>query len=63
MGELERLFIKKAEEWLKIIKQKDPAAIASKMEQIKAKLEEKTGNYEKSYEIMYRMLEASEKTN
>jgi prephenate dehydrogenase len=60
MERLEKLFIGKAKEWLDLIKRKDQEAIETKMEQLKAKLEEKTSNYERSYEVMYRMLEASE---
>ncbi len=57
---IETAFIEKAREWLTLIKQKDPAAIAAKMEQMKSKLMKTSRNYEKSYEIMYKMLEAAE---
>lgn len=57
---LENLFIGKASEWLKLIKKKDDAAIADKMNQLKAKLKKNTANYEHSYEVMYKMLESSE---
>ena len=57
---IETAFIEKAREWLTLIKQKDPAAIAAKMEQMKAKLMKTSRNYEKSYDIMYKMLEAAE---
>jgi prephenate dehydrogenase len=57
---LEKRFIEKACEWLKLIQQKDPAAIARKMEQLKAKLVKTSGDYARSYEIMYKMLEAAE---
>jgi len=60
IAKLESLFIEKAREWLKLIKQKDPAAITSKMEQLKAKLVKANGDYARSYEIMYKMLEAAE---
>jgi prephenate dehydrogenase len=58
---IETAFIEKAREWLTLIKQKDPAAIAAKMEQMKSKLMKTSRNYEQSYDIMYRMLEAAEK--
>ena len=57
---IENAFIEKAREWLTLIKQKDPAAIAAKMEQMKSKLMKTSRNYEQSYDIMYRMLEAAE---
>jgi prephenate dehydrogenase len=61
MGKIEALFIRKAEEWLSLVKKKDTAAIAEKLEQLKAKLVETDGEFEKSYETMYKMLEAAEK--
>jgi prephenate dehydrogenase len=60
LEKLENSFIEKATEWLNLIKQKDRAAIASRMERLKAKLMKASGDYERSYEIMYKMLEASE---
>jgi len=58
---LENLFMKKTREWLKLINQKDQAAISSRMEQLKAKLMRASGDYARSYEIMYKMLEAAER--
>jgi hypothetical protein len=60
MEKLESLFIEKAREWLRLIKQKDSVAITSKMEQLKAKLMKASSDYVRSYEIMYKMLEAAE---
>jgi prephenate dehydrogenase len=60
MQKIESLFIEKAKEWLKLIKQKDSAAVASKMEQLKGKLMKASGDYARSYEVMYKMLEAAE---
>jgi prephenate dehydrogenase len=60
MDKIEKLFIEKAREWLNLIEQKDLEAIAAKMEQLKSKLKLTSRDYEKSYEIMYRMLEAAE---
>jgi prephenate dehydrogenase len=61
MEKIEGAFIQKANEWLNLIKKKDPAIIASKMESLKSKLKAASGEYEKSYETMYKMLEAAEK--
>ena len=58
---IEDLFISKAEEWLSLVKQKDSAALAKKLEQLKEKLLQEDREYEKSYETMYKMLEASER--
>jgi prephenate dehydrogenase len=60
MEKLEKLIIEKAREWLTLIKQKDPEAVAAKMDSLKAKLLKASRDYEKSYEIMYKMLEAAE---
>src|SRR3990172_3668060 len=61
LGRIEDLFIAKAEEWLTLVKQKDSAALVKKLEQLKAKLVQADRDYEKSYETMYKMLEAAEK--
>ena len=58
---IEEQFIAKAQEWLDLIKQKDSQAIMKRMEQLKAKLLDKDSDFAKSYEVMYRMLEATEK--
>jgi prephenate dehydrogenase len=60
MNKIENLFIEKAGEWLDLIKQKDSEAIAARMEQLKSKLKRTSRDYEKSYAIMYKMLEAAE---
>jgi prephenate dehydrogenase len=64
LPELERiedLLILKAKEWLSLVKQKNSAALVKKLEQLKAKLLQADQEYEKSYETMYKMLEAVEK--
>jgi prephenate dehydrogenase len=58
---IEEQFIAKAQEWLDLIKAKDSPAIMKRMEQLKAKLLESDSDFAKSYEVMYRMLEATEK--
>ncbi len=57
---IESSFIEKAHEWFNLIKQKDQVTITSKMEQLKDKLIKTSGDYERSYKIMYKMLEATE---
>ena len=61
MGKIEEQFIAKAEEWLSLVKQKDSAAIVKKMAELRAKLVKLDSEFEKSYETMYKMLEAAEK--
>ena len=61
MGKIEEAYIAKAQEWLKLIKQKNPQAIVDRMEQLKAKLLKADPDFAESYEVMYRMLEATEK--
>ena len=61
MGKIEAQFIAKAEEWLSLVKRKDSAAIVKKMAELKAKLVKLDIGFEKSYETMYKMLEATEK--
>jgi len=60
MEKIENLFIEKAREWLRLIQQKDPEAIAAKMDTLKSKLMKASRDYEKSYKTMYKMLEAAE---
>jgi prephenate dehydrogenase len=60
MEKIENLFIEKAREWLNLIRQKDPEAVAAKMDSLKSKLMKKSRDYERSYEMMYKMLEAAE---
>jgi prephenate dehydrogenase len=60
LEKIEESFIEKAYKWLNLIKQKDRAAITSKMENLKSKLMETSRDYERLYETMYKMLEAAE---
>jgi prephenate dehydrogenase len=60
LEKIENSFIEKAHEWLSLIKQKDRAAITSRMENLKSKLMKTSRDYDRSYEIMYKMLEAIE---
>ena len=61
LGKLEDLYIAKAQEWLDLVKRKDPEAIVKRMEQLKSKLLKADPDFAESYEVMYRMLEATEK--
>jgi len=54
---LEKLFLEKTKEWLKIIKQKEKTVFIEKVEFLKNKLANADPQYVKSYEYMYRMLE------
>ncbi len=60
-GKIEKLYISKAKEWLKIIKQKNPKGIIDRMEQLRSKLFKSDPDFAQSYELMYKMLEATEK--
>ena len=61
LGKIEDLFMVKAQEWLNLIKKKDAKAIVDRMEQLKKKLMETDSDFAKSYEVMYKMLESTEK--
>jgi prephenate dehydrogenase len=61
LGEIEDLFMAKAKEWLNLIKNKDADAIVKRMAQLKAKMVEADSDFAKSYEVMYKMLESTEK--
>lgn len=54
---IEELFLKKAEEWFYLVKQKDKLAFVQKVQRLKGKMEKVVPNYWKSYEAMYKMLE------
>jgi prephenate dehydrogenase len=60
LGEIEDLFMAKAQELLALIKSKDQKAIVERMEQLKKKLKENDSDFDKSYEVMYKMLESTE---
>jgi len=60
LEKLESAFIEKVHEWLTLVRQKGREAITRKMEQLKTKLTETNRDYERTYELMYKMLEATE---
>jgi len=61
LGEIEDLFMAKAQELLTLIKNKDQKAIVERMEQLKKKLAAADSDFTQSYETMYKMLESTEK--
>lgn len=61
LRKMEEGFLKNAEEWVDLMKKKDSAEIMARMDRLRAKLAKVDSNYGKSYETMYRMLEATEK--
>ncbi|MCW3994570.1 MAG: prephenate dehydrogenase/arogenate dehydrogenase family protein [Candidatus Bathyarchaeota archaeon] len=61
LGKVEDLFMAKAQEWLSLIKNKDAEAIVARMEQLKKRLMESDRDFDKSYDVMYKMLESIEK--
>jgi prephenate dehydrogenase len=61
LGEIEDLFMTKAQELLTLIKNRDQKAIVERMEQLKKKLATADSDFEESYEVMYKMLESTEK--
>ena len=61
LGEVEDLFMVKAQELLALIKNKDQKAIVERMEQLKKKLADADSDFAKSYDVMYKMLESTEK--
>ena len=61
LGEIEDLFMTKAQELLALIKSGDQKAIAQHLEQVKKKLAKADSEFTKSYDDMYKMLESTEK--
>jgi prephenate dehydrogenase len=57
---IEEQFLSNAQEWLYLVKKKDSKAIIKRMEKLRAKLNLSDSNFAKSYEVMYKMLEATE---
>jgi prephenate dehydrogenase len=61
VGKLEDLFMAKAQELLALIKNKDQKAIVERLEQLKKKLAAVDSDFAQSYDVMYKMLESTEK--
>ncbi len=60
LGKMEELFIENAQAWLDLMKNKDQAGIVERMAKLRAKLDKVDGDYAKSYQTMYKMLESTE---
>jgi prephenate dehydrogenase len=58
---LEETFMFKAQTLLALIKKKDQKAIIQRLEQLKAKLKDADSDFAESYDVMYKMLESTEK--
>lgn len=56
---IESLFLEKVEEWLKLVRRRDCSGFSRKMTQVKKRLKELDPDYERYYEIMYRLLDNS----
>ena len=56
---IESLFLEKVEEWLDLVRRKDCSGFSSKMESVKKRLKELDPDYERYYEVMYRLLDDS----
>lgn len=54
---VEGLFLEKVKEWLDLVRRKDCSAFSSKMEEIKKRLKDLDPDYERYYEVMYRLLD------
>jgi len=61
LGVIEDLFMAKAQELLTLIKNKDQKAIVKHLEQVKKKLAKADSDFADSYDVMYKMLESTEK--
>jgi len=61
LGRMEDKFMAKAQEWMNLIKSKDLDSIVKHMELLKKKLVAVDSDFAKSYEVMYKMLESTEK--
>ncbi|MCW4029914.1 MAG: prephenate dehydrogenase/arogenate dehydrogenase family protein [Candidatus Bathyarchaeota archaeon] len=60
IGKIEETFIANAQEWVELMKNKDTTAIMKRMDQLRSKLSKVDGEYGKSYEVMYKMLQSTE---
>ena len=61
MGKIEDLYIAKAQEWLDLLKKKTRRQSLTGWSRLRAKLLKADPDFVESYEVMYRMLEATEK--
>jgi prephenate dehydrogenase len=61
LSKIEDRFIANAKEWLQLNKNKDQQGIIDRMARLRNKLDKEDADFAKSYEVMYKMLEATEK--
>ncbi len=61
LSKIEDTFMAKAQELLALIKNKDTKAIVERLERLKKKLKETDSDFADSYDVMYKMLEYTEK--
>jgi prephenate dehydrogenase len=57
---IEELFLVRAQEWVDLVKKSDFAGMVERLTQLKQKLKNVDANFDKSYKVMYEMLEATE---
>jgi prephenate dehydrogenase len=57
--DIEEQFINNTQEWLDLIKNRDAETIMHRMDELRKKLLQTDPNFAKSYEVMYKMLEAT----
>lgn len=57
MEKIEGIFLKKVEEWLQLVKNKNCDGFADKMGEIKKQLKELDPEYERAYKTMYKLME------
>jgi prephenate dehydrogenase len=60
LAKIEGTFLNNAQQWVDLMKKKDTAEIMARMDRLRAKLAKVDGDYGKSYETMYKMLQSTE---
>ncbi|MDR2203753.1 MAG: prephenate dehydrogenase/arogenate dehydrogenase family protein [Nitrososphaerota archaeon] len=60
LGKIEELFIQNAQAWIDLMKNKDTMGIIERMERLRAELSKVDKDYDKSYGMMYKMLQSTE---
>jgi hypothetical protein len=58
VDEVADLFLEKVKEWLEVIKRKDKMAFIGRAKYFKGELAKSDPDYSRTYEIMYKILEA-----
>jgi prephenate dehydrogenase len=57
---IEGLFLEKVEEWLDLVRRKDCDGFSSRMEEVKKLLKKLDPDYERRYDVMYKLLDEDE---